>query len=79
MTPRPIPLLLAFACLAAAAPALAQTRSLGPNLERYAYPFPIHWYSAPSGGAVVRMAYMDLAPAACSKPWVRAASARKLY
>ena len=67
MTLRPIPLLLACACLAGAAPALAQTQSLGPNLERYAYPYPVHWYSAPSGGAAVRMAYMDLAPTGPSK------------
>ncbi len=50
---------------AASTPALAQ--SLGPNLERFDYPFPVHWYEAQSGGSTVRMAYMDLAPTGASR------------
>lgn len=49
------------------APAAAQTPAppaLGANLERFAYPFPVRWYEAPSQGDVVRMAYMDVAPTA---------------
>ena len=47
--------------------ALAQTAALGPNLERFSYPFPVHWYEAPSGGGTVRMAYMDVPPAGAPK------------
>ena len=53
--------------LAVASPALAQTAPLGANLEGFAYPYPLHWYTAPSGGGAVRMAYMDLAPSGRAK------------
>lgn len=58
---------LAIAAWALAAPALAEVPSLGPNLERYDYPFPVHWYAAPSGGGEVRMAYLDVPPSAPAK------------
>jgi pimeloyl-ACP methyl ester carboxylesterase len=51
-----------LALLSAAVPALVQAAPLGPNLERFDYPFPVHWYEAPSQGQTVRMAYMDLQP-----------------
>ena len=59
--------LLACVGLAMASPALAQTQPLGPNLERYAYPFPVRWYAASSGGGAVRMAYLDVAPTGAPK------------
>ena len=60
--------LIACALLAAAAaPALGQTRPLGANLERFAYPFPVRWYAASSQGQAVRMAYMDVPPSAAPK------------
>lgn len=50
-----------------AAPALAapaaEPAPLGANLERFAYPFPVRWYETGSQGGLVRMAYMDIAPA----------------
>lgn len=44
----------------AAAPA---TTPFGANLERFDYPYPLHWLETPSQGAPVRMAYLDV-PAA---------------
>lgn len=67
MAPRRVGLLAAFASLACASSALAQTPSLGPNLERFSYPFPVHWYEAVSQGGAVRMAYMDVPPAGAAK------------
>ncbi|HWE99180.1 MAG TPA: alpha/beta hydrolase [Caulobacteraceae bacterium] len=59
----------AAACLVASAAigtaygaATAEPAALGPNLERFAYPFEVHWYEAPSQGQTVRMAWMDVAP-----------------
>ena len=63
MAARLASLSIAGAFLVAAFPAAAQTRPLGANLERFSYPYPVHWYEAPSGGSTVRMAYMDLPPA----------------
>jgi pimeloyl-ACP methyl ester carboxylesterase len=54
--------LLALPLGLAAAPALAQTAPLGANLERFAYPYPVHWFETRSGGVGVRMGYMDVAP-----------------
>ena len=65
MAIRTIPLCLA--CILAAASAAAQVPALGPNLERFAYPYPVHRYSAPSGGGMVSMAYMDVPPAGPAK------------
>ena len=45
-----------------AAPAAAQTQPLGADLERFAYPYPVHWFETRSQGAPVRMAYLDVAP-----------------
>jgi pimeloyl-ACP methyl ester carboxylesterase len=41
---------------------VTQTVPLGANLERFDYPFPVHWFETRSAGASVRMAYMDVAP-----------------
>ncbi|WP_267396699.1 MULTISPECIES: alpha/beta hydrolase [unclassified Sphingomonas] len=49
-----------------AAPALAQTAPLGANLEQFDYPYPVHWFETRSAGQSVRMAYMDIAPAAAA-------------
>jgi pimeloyl-ACP methyl ester carboxylesterase len=40
----------------------AQTAPLGGNLERFDYPFPLHWFETRSAGLPVRMAYLDVAP-----------------
>jgi pimeloyl-ACP methyl ester carboxylesterase len=42
--------------------ATAQTPPLGPNLERYEYPYPVQWFENRSPGAAVRMAYLDVPP-----------------
>ena len=63
----PIPILLAAAWIAGAAPALAQAPALGPNLERFEYPYPVHWFETQAGGEAVRMAYMDIPPGGASK------------
>lgn len=55
---------LAAALFAMAVPAGGETVPLGANLERFPYPFPVHWYEAPSQGGTVRMAYTDIAPTA---------------
>ena len=41
---------------------VAQTKPLGANLERFAYPAPIRWFEAASQGQAIRMAYLDIAP-----------------
>ncbi len=46
---------------AAAAAAAVQTVPLGANLERFAYPSELRWFTASSGGVPVRMAYLDIA------------------
>lgn len=38
------------------------TVPLGANLERFAYPRELRWFTATSGGGEVRMAYLDFAP-----------------
>jgi len=35
---------------------------LGANLEKFDYPFPLHWFDGQSQGAAVRMAYLDVSP-----------------
>ena len=35
---------------------------LGADLERFDYPFPVHWFETSSQGQPVRMAYMDVPP-----------------
>jgi pimeloyl-ACP methyl ester carboxylesterase len=42
----------------------AQTVPLGADLERFAYPFPVHWFDVPWGAERLRMAYLDVAPTA---------------
>jgi pimeloyl-ACP methyl ester carboxylesterase len=61
---RPVFGRLAFVAAAglAATYAGAQTVSLGANLERFAYPYPLHWFETRAAGVPVRMAYMDVAP-----------------
>ncbi|GGI89057.1 hydrolase [Polymorphobacter multimanifer] len=44
--------------------AMAQTVPLGANLELFDYASPVHWYEASSQGHPIRMAYLDLEPAA---------------
>lgn len=61
--------LAAALCLAPAAafiPATVSARdvALGADLERFAYPAPVHWFGADSQGARVRMAYLDVPPSA---------------
>lgn len=41
-----------------------QTVPLGADLQRFDYPHPVRWFEAPSQGATIRMAYLDVAPAA---------------
>jgi pimeloyl-ACP methyl ester carboxylesterase len=69
LTPPLIGLLFGCALLGGAAPsgAMAQVTPLGPNLERFDYPFPVHWYETSYGGAPLRMAYMDVAPTGPAK------------
>lgn len=43
-------------------PAQTRTEPLGANLERFDYPHPVRWFEAPSQGATIRMAYLDVAP-----------------
>jgi len=64
---RQMMVLLTAAWLAGAVPALAQLPALGPNLERFAYPYPVHWFESQIGGEPVRMAYMDIPPAGAPK------------
>lgn len=45
-----------------AGPAFSQPADLGPNLERFPYPWPVKWFETRSQGAEVRMAYLDVAP-----------------
>jgi len=56
--------IIAAAALAAFSPisAGAQTVPLEANLERFAYPAPVHWFAASSQGRPVRMAYLDIPP-----------------
>jgi pimeloyl-ACP methyl ester carboxylesterase len=57
--------LLAFAFLLLASAALAQDGpAYGPQLEGYAYPFPLQHYRFQSQGVAMDMAYMDVKPAA---------------
>lgn len=57
----------AAAC-ALALPSLAgaQTLPLGADLQRFDYPAPVRWFTRPSQGRPVRMAYLDYAPTAAS-------------
>lgn len=57
----------AAAC-ALALPSLAgaQTLPLGADLQRFDYPAPVRWFTSPSQGRPVRMAYLDYAPTAAS-------------
>ncbi len=54
-----IPLLLATAASASAAPP-----SYGPELQGFAYPYPLKHFAFDSQGESLQMAYMDVAPAA---------------
>ena len=55
-------LVLTTLALFVAGPAAAQGPAVGANLERFAYPYPVRWFEAKSGGGAVRMAYLDIAP-----------------
>ncbi len=55
--------ILAFVAAPTQAPAAAsEAASVGPNLERFDYAYPVRWFDTRSQGAPVRMAYLDLAP-----------------
>ncbi|SFS02324.1 alpha/beta fold hydrolase [Sphingomonas jatrophae] len=56
------PFLLAAAAALAAAPTSGP--DIGANLERFAYPFPVHRLELAPQGATLGMAYMDVAPTA---------------
>ena len=53
---------VALAAASWSMPALAQSADLGPNLERFAYPWPVKWFETRSQGAEARMAYLDVPP-----------------
>ncbi len=54
----------AIALTLLAAPATASTAPLGANLEQFDYGVPVSWFETPSQGHQIRMAYVDIAPAA---------------
>lgn len=55
----------AMAMALIAAPACAQgVLPLGANLERFDYPLPVHWHETTSQSVPVRMAFLDVKPAA---------------
>jgi pimeloyl-ACP methyl ester carboxylesterase len=54
-------LLTVLACLAAV-PARARTLLYGPNLEGFAYPYPVQFYAFRTQAQTNSMAYMDVAP-----------------
>lgn len=54
--------LAAVALLSCSGATAAQVPALGADLERYAYPAPVHWFEAETQGQRVRMAYLDIAP-----------------
>lgn len=60
----PALLLLATLCStsAVAQQAAPPVKPLGANLEQFAYPYPVQWFTASSQGGAVRMAYLDVAP-----------------
>jgi pimeloyl-ACP methyl ester carboxylesterase len=55
---------LALMLLAGPVAASAQTVDYGADLERFEYPYPVHWFETRSQGEAVRMAYLDVRPAA---------------
>ena len=55
---------LALMLLAAPVAAAAQAPDYGADLERFEYPYPVHWFETRSQGSPVRMAYLDVRPAA---------------
>lgn len=60
-----VTLALAAAVAAVHAQDAPETVPLGARLERYDYPYPVHWFDVHSQGHDLQMAYMDLQP---SKP-----------
>jgi len=54
-------LLMAIACMAVV-PANARPVSYGPNLEGFAYPYPVEFYSSRTQAQTNSMAFMDVAP-----------------
>jgi len=57
-----LPFVAHLALALAAAAQSPATVPLGANLERFAYPDELRWFAGKSGGAAVRMAYLDFAP-----------------
>lgn len=53
----------AFLVLALAAPALAEPPTYGPQLEGFAYPYPVQRFAFESQGRALSMAYLDVPPA----------------
>ena len=54
--------LFAFAFAARPAPARADPPTFGPELQGFAYPWPVHDYAFASQGEALTMRYMDVAP-----------------
>jgi pimeloyl-ACP methyl ester carboxylesterase len=55
-------LAVAALALATAAPAYAETPAYGPQLEGFAYPYPVKRFDFESQGEKMSMAFMDIAP-----------------
>ncbi len=54
---------VALGLLLAGTPALAETPTFGPELEGFAYPWPVKDFAFTSQGEAMTMRYMDVAPA----------------
>ena len=63
------PILLLVGALAAGAPGVAaaeDTAAYGPELQGFEYPWPVSYFAFTSQGEAMRMAYMDVKPAAAN-------------
>ncbi len=55
-------MLIALALLAATSAPAASPAELGPNLERFDYPYPVQRFRTTAQGRAIEIAYMDLVP-----------------
>ncbi|MGH6981503.1 MAG: alpha/beta fold hydrolase, partial [Stellaceae bacterium] len=65
----PFPILLLVGALAAGAPGVAAAEDAavyGPELQGFEYPWPVSYFAFTSQGEAMRMAYMDVKPAAAA-------------
>jgi pimeloyl-ACP methyl ester carboxylesterase len=65
----PFPILLLVGVLAAGAPGIAvaeDAAAYGPELQGFEYPWPVSYFAFTSQGEAMRMAYMDVKPAAAA-------------